>query len=93
MDILSLLSSRKNPIVLDIGSAVTKCGYAGDAEPRLLPTEFVTTSGKRVRSTSLVIPLFTPMRSCDRVVFLFVDFFFFVGHGAHVWLYPRRVCS
>ena len=41
---------KSNSIVLDIGSAHTKCGFTGEFSPRhILPTEFTLHSGKRVR--------------------------------------------
>ncbi len=42
--------SEKSAVVLDIGSAYTKCGFAGESHPRhLIPSShFTISSGKKV---------------------------------------------
>jgi actin-related protein len=40
VDPLALSKDKKIPVVLDIGTAYTKCGFAGESSPRhIIPTE------------------------------------------------------
>ena len=47
-------STEKTAIVLDIGAAYTKCGFAGDAHPRcIVPTNLVSYDGRKVNANSI----------------------------------------
>ncbi len=44
-------TSEKNSIILELGGAYTKCGFAGESKPRfIIPTELKLASGKEVLS-------------------------------------------
>jgi len=48
--------SEKAAVVIDIGSAYTKCGFAGEAQPRhILPSQFKLLSGKEIPSISILL--------------------------------------
>jgi hypothetical protein len=46
---LEFYGSEKAAIVLEIGHAYTKCGFAGEVSPRhIIPTKFVLVNGEKV---------------------------------------------
>ena len=66
------LGVEKLPVVVDIGAAYTKCGFAGESAPRhIIPSETTSRSG-------IVYKVYDPEVAVDRHVLreVLIDFFF-----------------
>jgi actin-related protein 10 len=48
--------SEKAAVVIDLGTSFTKCGFAGEAQPRhILPSKFKLLSGREISSVEILL--------------------------------------
>lgn len=51
----AFFGAEKTAVIIEIGAAFTKCGFAGESEPRcIIPTNLKLLSGKTIPTTSLI---------------------------------------